>query len=209
MLTGAAVSVERVLEYTKIEQEAPEVVEPRPPAIWPHAGHIEVNQLTVRYAPELPDILHAISFDVAAGHKVGCVGATGSGKSSLASTMFRFVEPWSGSIKIDGLDITKIGLKDLRSRLTIIPQDPVILSGTLRTTLDIFNEHTDEELFDSLRRVHLITDDNDPGQQDENANRSPFYNLETEVSEGGGNFSQGQRQLLCVSRCIALVRKAH
>lgn len=84
------------------------------------------------------------------------------------------------------------------TKLTIIPQDPTILSGTLRSTLDIFNEYTDMEIFDALRRVHLIRAENDPGNPDaaDGANRSPFYNLDGEVSEGGGNFSQGQRQLL-------------
>lgn len=103
--------------------QAPEIVEPRPPAHWPQ-GHIEVNKLRIRYAPELPDVLQDLTFSIKAGEKVGIVGSTGCGKSTLAASFFRFVEAHSGSIVIDGIDISKIGLLDLRSRLTIVPQDP-------------------------------------------------------------------------------------
>ena len=133
------------------------------------------------------------------------VGATGCGKSTLASSFFRFVEASSGSIHIDGIDISKIGLLDLRSRLTIVPQDPgesslcvsschslahysfhlvVILSGTLRSTLDIFGEHEDSEIFAALRRVHLIKESERPDEQEAGANRSVFWNLDAEVAEG-------------------------
>lgn len=138
----------------------------------------------------------------------------GCGKSTLALSFFRFVEAWSGRILIDDIDISKVGLTDLRSNLSIIPQDPVILSGTLRSTVDvrpslsfsfhvltwspslqIFSEYTDIEIFEALRRVHLIkSSGNDELQAGEN--RSPFYDLESEVAEGGANYSQGQRQLL-------------
>ncbi|KAM0756050.1 P-loop containing nucleoside triphosphate hydrolase protein [Meredithblackwellia eburnea MCA 4105] len=199
----AMVGVERIKEYSEVEQEAPEVIEPRPPAVWPHLGEIHVEKLTIRYAPELPNVLHELDFAVAPGQKVGIVGATGCGKSTLALSFFRFVEAWSGKIVIDGLDISKVGLKDLRSRLTIIPQDPTILSGTLRSTLDIFGEHDDAEIFSALRRVHLIKPDEDLSQDPEDgANRSPFHDLDWEVSEGGANFSQGQRQLLCMARAL-------
>ncbi|KAM0789106.1 hypothetical protein ACM66B_003161 [Microbotryomycetes sp. NB124-2] len=198
----AMVGVERIKEYSEVSQEAPEIVEPRPPAHWPHSGEILVDHLTIRYAPELPNVLHDLSFKVEPGQKVGIVGATGCGKSTLALSFFRFVEAWSGRIVIDGLDVAKVGLKDLRSNLTIIPQDPTILSGTLRTTLDIFDEYEDHEIFDALRRVHLIRPDENPDEVEEGANRSPFFNLEAEVSEGGGNFSQGQRQLLCMARAL-------
>jgi ABC-type multidrug transport system fused ATPase/permease subunit len=103
--------------------QAPEIVEPRPPAHWPQ-GHIEVKKLRIRYAPELPDVLQDLTFSIKAGEKVGIVGSTGCGKSTLAASFFRFVEAHSGSIVIDGIDISKIGLLDLRSRLTIVPQDP-------------------------------------------------------------------------------------
>lgn len=117
-----------------VQQEAAEIVEPRPPAAWPHSGEVSVESLHIRYAADLPDVLHGVSFHADAAMKVGIVGATGCGKSTLALSFFRFVEAHDGRIVIDGLDIAKIGLKDLRSRLTIIPQDPTILSGTLRSS---------------------------------------------------------------------------
>ncbi|SGY80268.1 BQ5605_C008g05343 [Microbotryum silenes-dioicae] len=196
------VSVERIKEYSEVKQEAAEIIEPRPPAHWPSKGEISVEKLAIRYAPELPDVLHNISFTVAPGEKVGIVGATGSGKSTITLAMFRFMEAWKGRIVVDGLDIAKVGLKDLRQRLTIIPQDPTILSGTLRSTLDTFDEFTDLEIFDALRRVQLIKPGEREVRVEEGANRSPFFDLESEVSEGGQNFSQGQRQLLTMARAL-------
>ncbi|GAA6021159.1 hypothetical protein JCM10207_008338 [Rhodosporidiobolus poonsookiae] len=198
----AMVGVERVKEFSELKQEAPEIVEPRPPAVWPHAGAIEVRELNIKYAPELPSVLHDISFSIKAGEKIGIVGATGCGKSTLASSFFRFVEAHSGSIVVDGIDISKIGLFDLRSRLTIVPQDPVILSGSLRSTLDMFGQYDDHEIFDALRRVHLIKEGENPIDQEAGANRSVFWNLDAEVAEGGTNFSTGQRQLLCMARAL-------
>ncbi|GAA5841427.1 hypothetical protein JCM3766R1_004081 [Sporobolomyces carnicolor] len=195
------VAVERIREYSLIKQEAPEIIEPRPPAHWPQ-GEIVVKNLHIRYAPELPDVLHDLSFTIKKGERVGIVGATGCGKSTLASSFFRFVEASSGSILIDGIDISKIGLLDLRSRLTIVPQDPVILSGTLRSTLDIFGEHEDTEIFEALRRVHLLKETERPDDQEAGTNRSVFWNLDAEVAEGGSNFSTGQRQLICMARAL-------
>ncbi|GAA5957930.1 hypothetical protein JCM10213_002262 [Rhodosporidiobolus nylandii] len=197
----AMVGVERVKEFSEIKQEAPEIVEPRPPAHWPQ-GAIEVQNLQIRYAPELPAVLHNLTFSIKAGEKIGIVGATGCGKSTLASSFFRFVEASSGSISIDGLDISKIGLLDLRSRLTIVPQDPVILSGSLRSTLDMFGQYDDHEIFDALRRVHLIKEGEERDSAEAGANRSVFWNLDAEVAEGGSNFSTGQRQLLCMARAL-------
>ncbi|GAA6024648.1 hypothetical protein JCM8202_000420 [Rhodotorula sphaerocarpa] len=195
------VAVERLKEFSEIKQEAAEIVEPRPPAHWPQ-GHIEVNKLRIRYAPELPDVLQDLTFSVKAGEKIGIVGSTGCGKSTLAASFFRFVEAHSGSIVVDGIDISKIGLLDLRSRLTIVPQDPVILSGSLRSTLDMFEQYEDAEIFDALRRVHLIREEENPDAQEDGANRSVFWNLDAEVAEGGANFSTGQRQLLCMARAL-------
>ncbi|GAA6039699.1 hypothetical protein JCM8097_001359 [Rhodosporidiobolus ruineniae] len=197
----AMVGVERVKEFAEIKQEAAEIVEPRPPAHWPQ-GQIDVRNLEIRYAPELPSVLHDLSFSIKAGEKVGIVGATGCGKSTLASSFFRFVEATSGAIVIDGIDISKIGLLDLRSRLTIVPQDPVILSGSLRSTLDMFGAYEDHEIFDALRRVHLIKEGEQPDSVEAGANRSVFWNLDAEVAEGGTNFSTGQRQLLCMARAL-------
>ncbi|ELU41878.1 ATP-dependent bile acid transporter [Rhizoctonia solani AG-1 IA] len=131
-------------------QEAPEFIEPRPSASWPERGDISVENLTIRYAPNLPNVLHNLAFDIKARSKIGVLGRTGSGKSTLALSFFRFVEATEGRIVIDGIDISKLGLTDLRSRLTIIPQDPTILSGTLRTTLDVFDEYEDHEIVRGL-----------------------------------------------------------
>ncbi|KAF9917868.1 hypothetical protein FBU30_000474 [Linnemannia zychae] len=150
-------SVERVVEYMDLEEEPPAIIEgSRPPASWPHKGEIVVSNLTMKYAPDTPEVIKNISFTVKAGEKIGVVGRTGSGKSTLAISLFRFMEPANGTIVIDGIDITKIGLHDLRSKLTIIPQDPVLFKGTLRFNLDPFNEHEDFDLWEALRRSHLI-----------------------------------------------------
>ncbi|KAE8206854.1 hypothetical protein CF327_g7475, partial [Tilletia walkeri] len=155
-LEAGMVCVERLAEFAEITPEAATIVEPRPPKSWPQAGEVEFKDLRVRYAPELPDVLKGVSFKVAGGSKVGIVGPTGCGKSTTVTSLFRFVEFSGGSIEIDGIDISKIGLKDLRSRIQIVPQDPVILSGTLREAVDILNERTDAEILEALRKVHLI-----------------------------------------------------
>ncbi|KAJ7737115.1 multidrug resistance-associated ABC transporter [Mycena metata] len=201
-LEQAMVGLERVKEYTELAQEGPEFIEPRPAPSWPEHGAIRVEDLVIRYAPELPDVLHKLSFEVKPGEKVGILGRTGSGKSTLALSFFRFVDPEEGRIIVDGLDIAQIGLSDLRSRLTIIPQDPTILSGTLRTTLDVFNEYEDAALFEALRRVHLIPSEDTPEEVEGTVNANLFRNLESPVSEGGDNFSTGERQLLCMARAI-------
>jgi ABC-type multidrug transport system fused ATPase/permease subunit len=152
-------------------------------------------------------ILHDLSFVVDPGQKIAIVGATGCGKSTLALSLFRFVEPMSGSIKIDDLDITRVGLTQLRSRIAIIPQDPTILSGTLRSTLDPFPKYDDLSIFEALRKVRLLKSRDDPVSQEESRNRNLFVSLDTDVSEGGDNFSQGERQLLSLARAILLEPK--
>ncbi|RUS16048.1 P-loop containing nucleoside triphosphate hydrolase protein [Endogone sp. FLAS-F59071] len=209
--------VERVVEYSEGPEEAPEIIEPRPPASWPAEGRIEVQDLEVRYAAELDPVLHKISFDIRSQEKLGVVGRTGSGKSTLALSFFRFVEATNGRILIDDIDIVNVGLEDLRSRLTIIPQDPTLFSGTLRSNLDPFDQYEDGEIFESLRRVHLLPSASDPNVvETETVNANVFRNLETpvpsvdifdnlcraQVNEGGKNFSQGQRQLLCLARAL-------
>ena len=192
----SGVAVERVVEYAEnIEQEAPaDGCSPTPPG-WPASGHVSVKDLCVRYTPGAPDILRHVSFDVPAGHKLGIVGATGSGKSTLAGAFFRFVEAHAGSIMIDGVDIASLGLADLRSHLELVPQDPVIMSGTLRSTLDVLDKYDDAELYAVLRAVHLC------GSETEE--QSPFFSsLDNIVTEGGSNLSQGQRQLVCLARAI-------
>ncbi|KAG8716045.1 hypothetical protein FRC11_010771 [Ceratobasidium sp. 423] len=200
-LEQSMVALERINEFSTITQEAPEFVDPRPSASWPERGDISVENLTIRYAPTLPNVLHGLAFDIKARSKIGVLGRTGSGKSTLALSFFRFVEATEGRIIIDGVDISKLGLTDLRSRLTIIPQDPTILSGTLRTTLDVFDEYEDHEIFEALRRVHLLPS-TDESEVNLGENANVFRDLDSPVSEGGENFSAGEKQLLCMARAI-------
>ncbi|KAF5371584.1 hypothetical protein D9758_003437 [Tetrapyrgos nigripes] len=200
-LEQSMVALERVKEYSELKREPPEFIEPRPPASWPTKGAIKCEDLVIRYAPDLPNVLHRLNFEITPGEKVGILGRTGSGKSTLALSFFRFVDPTEGRILVDDLDISKIGLTDLRSKLTIIPQDPTILSGTLRSTLDVFDEYEDAEIYEALRRVHLIPSDT-TAQEEDTLNANVFRNLDSPVSEGGENFSTGEKQLLCMARAI-------
>lgn len=195
-------SVERLQEYLEIEEEPPaEIPETEPRASWPEHGAIKVNDLSLRYAPELPRVIKNVTFDVEPTNKIGIVGRTGAGKSTIITAFFRFLDPETGSIVIDGVDISKIGLRNLRQAITIIPQDPTLFTGTIRSNLDPFNQYSDEEMFEALRRVNLIspgeTSNNDSGE-----NQNKFLNLASSVSEGGGNLSQGQRQLMCLARSL-------
>ncbi|KAF9450615.1 P-loop containing nucleoside triphosphate hydrolase protein [Macrolepiota fuliginosa MF-IS2] len=201
-LEQSMVALERVKEYSELKREPPEFVEPRPPASWPSQGAIRCEDLVIRYAPDLPDVLHRLNFEIHPGEKVGILGRTGSGKSTLALSFFRFVEPTEGRILIDDLDTSSVGLTDLRSRLTIIPQDPTILSGTLRSTLDVFSEYDDAEIYEALRRVHLIPSVDIPTEATDTVNANAFRDLDNAVSEGGENFSTGEKQLLCMARAI-------
>ncbi|KAJ3298346.1 hypothetical protein HDU76_006466, partial [Blyttiomyces sp. JEL0837] len=151
-------SIERVYEYLNIDQEAPEVIEGnRPGDNWPSQGHVSIRNLEMRYSATTPVVLHGVSAEIGAREKVGIVGRTGAGKSTLTLAMFRILEPSSGTIVIDGVDIRQIGLDDLRSHLTIIPQDPVLFAGTVRTNLDPFGQVSDAELWAALKRAHLAT----------------------------------------------------
>lgn len=147
-------AVERIIEYSNLATETEDGQDV--PAAWPTNGTIELEKFTVSYAPDLPPVLKNLSFVINANERIGVVGRTGAGKSSLTLALFRFLEARSGSISIDGIDISKIKLHDLRSRLAIIPQDPVLFSGTVRSNLDPFDQHSDVELYDALARVHLV-----------------------------------------------------
>ena len=207
-------ATERVLDYTNIEVETQAGNDA--PAAWPAEGRLEITDLVCGYAADLPPVLKGLSFSVDKNQRVGVVGRTGAGKSSLTLALFRFLEAREGSIYIDGLDISKIKLHDLRSRLAIIPQDPVLFSGTVRSNLDTFDEHTDAELLEALERVHLVspptTGTTTPRQPDSTADAADSssiasmtntaLSLSTPISEGGLNLSQGQRQLLCLARAI-------
>ncbi|KAK9469339.1 P-loop containing nucleoside triphosphate hydrolase protein [Lipomyces arxii] len=196
-------SVERIEEYVALEQEDIDSgVEP--PSEWPERGEIVVENLSLRYAPELPLVISGVSFKVEPGWKVGVVGRTGAGKSTIASAFFRFMEFDSGRIVIDGVDISTLELKDVRQALTIIPQDPTLFTGSLRSNLDPFEEYSDAKIFESLRRVHLIdrADEGAASSENPDANINVFYNLDSSISEGGLNLSQGQRQLVCLARSL-------
>ena len=193
-------STERVHYYgTHLEEEAPLHLAPVAEA-WPEEGAIDFNDIQMRYRPGLPLVLDDLNLHVAGGERIGIVGRTGAGKSSIMSALFRLVELSSGSITIDGVDIATIGLQDLRSRLAIIPQDPTLFKGTIRSNLDPFNQHTDLELWSALRQADLI--DADAKLEDGGA-RSRIH-LDGVVEEEGLNFSLGQRQLMALAR--ALVR---
>lgn len=204
-------STERIVEYTSIETEDQSGADP--PASWPPEGRITVTDLEVGYAPDLPSVLKGVTFVIEPMSRIGVVGRTGSGKTSLTLALFRFLEAQRGQINIDGIDIAKLKLHELRSRLAIIPQDPVVFSGTLRSNLDPFNDGTDDELRDALKRVYLIDQEDSNGIRSPNQaspngtasnqrNTNPFANLSTPISQSGLNLSQGQRQLLCLARAI-------
>ncbi|KKK21352.1 hypothetical protein ARAM_002629 [Aspergillus rambellii] len=218
-------ATERVLEYSNIETENLGGYDP--PAAWPTRGKIEVEDLEVGYAPDLPPVLKGLTFTLENNQRVGVVGRTGAGKSSLTLALFRFLEARRGRIIVDGLDISHMKLSALRSRLAIIPQDPVLFSGTVRSNLDPFNEYSDLELYNALERVHLLSFEDtstlasqstqDPPSSSSTIGSSSssssttgaptkpvgfFSSLSSLISEGGMNLSQGQRQLLCLARAI-------
>ncbi|XP_062915882.1 ATP-binding cassette sub-family C member 5-like [Mobula hypostoma] len=186
-------SVERIRHYIKnLESEAPShIPETAPPLNWPQEGQIQFHQVAMCYRDNLPFVLKKVTFTIKPQEKIGIVGRTGSGKSSLGVTLFRLVEISSGSITIDGVKISDIGLDDLRKKLSIIPQEPVLFAGTIRSNLDPYNQYTDVQIWDVLERAHM-----------KESILQLEGKLEFEVMENGENFSVGERQLLCVARAL-------
>lgn len=216
-------STERVHYYgSELEQEAPLKLKEVPNS-WPEAGAITFSKVDMRYRAELPLVLQGLDFKIRGGERIGIVGRTGAGKSSIMSALFRLTELSGGQILIDNIDIATVGLYDLRSRLAIIPQDPTLFRGTIRTNLDPFMEHTDLELWSALRKADLVGDEEQEGEVRPettetakssktivNSPTSPTsgsrIHLDSIVEEEGLNFSLGQRQLMALAR--ALVRNS-
>ncbi|XP_073303895.1 ABC transporter C family member 3-like [Primulina huaijiensis] len=191
-LENRIISVERILQYISIPSEPPLVIESnRPLSQWPTNGEVNIQDLQVRYAPHLPLVLRGLTCTFFGRKRTGIVGRTGSGKSTLIQTLFRIVDPTGGQILIDGIDISSIGLHDLRSRLSIIPQDPTMFEGTIRSNLDPLEEYTDEQIWEALDKCQLGDDV-----------RRKEGKLDSSVSENGENWSVGQRQLVCLGRVL-------
>lgn len=191
-LENKIISIERIYQYSQIPGEAPPLIDDScPPFSWPENGSIELIDLKVRYGENLPMVLHGITCAFPGGKKIGIVGRTGSGKSTLIQALFRLIEPASGRIIIDNIDISKIGLHDLRSRLSIIPQDPTLFEGTIRGNLDPLEEHSDPEIWEALDKAQLG-----------DVVREKDQKLDTPVLDNGDNWSVGQRQLVSLGRAL-------
>uniref|UniRef100_A0A3B3QF07 ATP-binding cassette sub-family C member 5 n=1 Tax=Paramormyrops kingsleyae TaxID=1676925 RepID=A0A3B3QF07_9TELE len=187
-------SVERINHYiTNLDTEGPRHSSPAscPDPCWPQEGRICFKDVQMRYRDDLPLVLKKLSFSIRPKETIGIVGRTGSGKSSLGIALFRLAELAGGSITVDGMDIAQIGLEDLRSRLSIIPQDPMLFIGSIRLNLDPSGRHTDAEIWEALEKTHMK----------DTISLLP-ETLSTEVTENGENFSMGERQLLCVARAL-------
>ncbi|KAJ0964619.1 hypothetical protein J5N97_025757 [Dioscorea zingiberensis] len=192
VLENSIISIERIKQYMHIQSEAPAIIDGnRPPQSWPHEGKIEFSELKVRYRPNSPLVLKGITCTFMAGQKIGVVGRTGSGKTTLISSLFRLVEPLSGAIFVDDLNICSIGLKDLRMKLSIIPQEPTLFKGSVRTNLDPLGLYSDNEIWEALEKCQLK----------HTISKLPAL-LDSPVSDDGENWSTGERQLFCLGRVL-------
>ncbi|XP_054157840.1 multidrug resistance-associated protein 1-like isoform X1 [Oppia nitens] len=185
------VAVERIDEYSQVDREADWQTQCKVPDNWPDKGKVTFEGYGTRYREGLDLVLKGVDLNVKPGEKIGIVGRTGAGKSSLTLALFRIIESVFGKIVIDGIDISQMGLQDLRSRLTIIPQDPILFSGTIRSNLDPFEKSSDNDLWKALENSHL-----------KSFVKSQDTELDYRVSEGGENLSVGQRQLICLARAL-------
>ncbi|KAL0070194.1 hypothetical protein AAF712_002684 [Marasmius tenuissimus] len=202
-------AVERILYYTnEVEQEPPhEIPDNKPPTSWPQTGSIEMGDVVVSYRPGLPPVLKGVSLNIRGGEHIGIVGRTGAGKSTITMALYRTVELLSGFIRIDGIDVSKIGLTDLRKALAIIPQEPILFSGDLRANLDPFGEYDDAVLWDALKRSWLLDTTKSDGLSSSSATTvyeaSPNrLSLDSKIEEGGANLSVGQRSLVSLARAL-------
>ncbi|KAK2353050.1 ABC transporter C family member [Trifolium repens] len=191
-LSNYIISVERIKQFIHIPAEPPAIVDGnRPPSSWPSKGKIDLQGLEIRYRPNAPLVLKGITCTFKEGSRVGVVGRTGSGKSTLISALFRLVEPSRGDILIDGMNICSMGLKDLRMKLSIIPQEPTLFKGSIRTNLDPLGLYSDDEIWKAVEKCQLK----------ETISKLPSL-LDSAVSDEGGNWSLGQRQLFCLGRVL-------
>lgn len=196
------VSVERILEYSELNVEAAEVIEDnRPPTSWPSEGAITFRDYSAKYRPELDLVLKHIDLDIKPREKIGIVGRTGAGKSSITLGLFRIIEKFGGDIVIDGIETSSIGLGDLRHKLSIIPQDSQVFEGSIRSNLDPTDEYTDEAIWKALELSHLKShvETMYENTEEKESLKSP---LDVRISEGGSNLSIGQRQLMCLGRVL-------
>lgn len=202
-------SVERIKEFIDMPPESSELENhTASPFNWPKAGEIEFKNLSLRYSPDSPKALNDVSFKVKTGSKVGIVGRTGAGKSSIIAAIYRLSDWENGTIIIDNKDIKSVPLECLRSSVTCIPQNPTLFDGTVRSNLDPSDEYSDAQIFDVLAKVGLIDKNEElcliAGQEQFNSSgptpKNRFIDLSTVVRSGGSNLSQGQRQLLCLAR---------
>ncbi|VDO16698.1 unnamed protein product [Rodentolepis nana] len=192
------VSVESILEYSELAIEAPwNVPDKQPPPQWPEGG-IEFINYSTRYREDLDLVLKSISVSIKPSEKIGIVGRTGSGKSSLVLALFRIIEPTGGEIRLDGINISEIGLHDIRGRITLIPQDPVLFSGTLRFNLDPFSNYTDEAIWEALSTANLRSF----------VDKTSSEGLNMPISEGGGNLRLTIPELLLICLARALLRRS-
>lgn len=200
-------SAERIIEYVyDLPQEAPYIIsETTPNPAWPQQGQIDFNHVNLAYRPGLPMVLKDFTVHIDPNEKIGICGRTGAGKSSIMVALYRMVELTSGNITIDGIDIRTLGLNNLRSKLSIIPQDPVLFQGTIRKNLDPFGLATDEQLWETLRRARIIkSEDLNEVKSQTDPSKMHKFHLNRDVDVDGENFSLGEKQLIAFAR--ALVR---